>query len=159
MTRIRFFAHTTLGMTSGISGIWEKYSRARRAFCPSREKSSSWGRDNSISFESHSRSYSGKNLFSMVNVKRVRPKSRFIHSAKAGCWTFTATLCPVSLTIAKWTCASDAAPIGSWSNSEKWSDNGWPVSFMNISSMDSNDDTGHLSCRGIKVVVHSSGRR
>lgn len=92
-------------------------------------------------------------------MKRVNARSRVAHCANAGCCTLTATFCPVSLTVARCTCARDAAPIGMGLNSEKYDSMGSPVSCINIASIDSKDETGHLSCRGMKVVVHSRGRR
>lgn len=136
-----------------------KYSLARFALSPSMRKFSSCGSDRSISRESHSRSYSGKNRFSIEKVNRVKARSSGTHSASAGCCTLTATFWPFSRSVPTCTCASDAAPIGSASNDENSSSIGCPVSARNISPIDSIDDRGHLSCSGMNVVVHSSGSR
>ena len=137
MTRIRRFAHITLGIMTGTSGTWEKYSRARVAFSPSRAKSSSCGRESCISSLSHVRSYSGNQRFNVEKVKLVNARSSFAHSSSAGCCTLTATFCPVSRTVARCTCARDAAPMGASSNSEKKSEISRPVSRRTISWMDS----------------------
>lgn len=55
-------------------------------------KLSSWGSEDSISSESHSRGYSGKKNLILRNAKRVRAMSSGIHSASAGCCSLTATL-------------------------------------------------------------------
>ena len=48
--------------------------------------------DASTSSLSHSRGYSGKKNLTLRKVKRVNARSRGIHSARAGCWSLTATL-------------------------------------------------------------------
>jgi hypothetical protein len=57
------------------------------------------------------------------------------------------------------TWAREAAPIGVGSNELNSSSIVWPVSVTNISAIDSIDETGHLSWSGMKVEVHSIGRR
>src|SRR5438034_1026132 len=147
------------GITNGTFDRARKCSLALLAFSASIRKSNSWGNENSISFDSHSRSYSGKKRFNVEKVNRVSARSNGTHSSSAGCWTLTATFWPVSLSIATWTCASDAAPMGSRSKLEKSSSIPFPVSLTNIASIDSNEETGHWSCSGIKVVVHSNGNK
>lgn len=147
------------GITNGALEFFLKYSLALFAFSPSLRKSNSWGRERSISRDSHSRSYSGKNRLSAAKVIRVRARSRGTHSARAGCCTLTATFCPVSFSVAICTCAREAAPIGADSKDENNSSMLFPVSATNMASTDSMEETGHLSCSGMNVVVHSSGKR
>ena len=49
--------------------------------------------------------------------------------------------------------------MGYSSNSEKKSESSRPVSRRHMSCMDSKEDTGHLSCSGMKVSHHSFGSR
>ena len=120
ITRSRLRAQSTSGINSGSCGAaCAKCAAVRRAFSASHVKSSSFGKEISTSDESHSRSYSGKKYFSVLKVVAVRRMSRGAQRWRDGCWTLTATRWPVSLMVARWTWASEAAPMGSRENSEK----------------------------------------
>lgn len=159
MHRTRRRAQRTSGTTSGIDLVLAKYSRVRMAFSPSRRKLSSCGSETSISSESHVKSYSGKAHFNVRKVKRVSERSMGAQSSSSGCWHFTATDRPVALSTARWTCAKDAEPIGVLSKDEKRSVKGALMSFSIIFFIDSKLDIGHLSCKGMNVSHHSTGRR